>query len=198
MSASAVLLAAATLLVALSSLAACDMPGGSTTGSTTTASSTPSAFGSPTAQTAHSSATPAPATPPHASGASGSIHLQWQPGSLTTQFNLEGLAANTLTQGFVVPGTCANPGGTATFRSRAAITGANGSLTGLSTTLGILPSGVRLPKAIEVVQQGQIVLCGDTSAASSASAVGSSSNPSGSATITLQPASGPAPKQVHS
>src|SRR5262249_26077754 len=153
------LLTAATLMGALCALAACDLPGSSTTTGSTTASPTSSASGSPTV---HPTATTAPVIPPPASGANGTVRLQWLPGILLTEFNLKGLAANTMTQGFVVPGTCANPGGTATFRSKAATTGANGSLAGVTTTLGILPSGVRLPKAIQVVQKGQIVLCGDT------------------------------------
>jgi hypothetical protein len=114
-----------------------------------------------------------------------------------TQYNLRGLAANTTTQGFIVPGTCDNPGGTATFRSQATVTDAYGNASGQSTKLGTLPGGVKLPKAIEVVQKGQIVLCGDTSAIQLPYPIGSGQNPTGSATITLHPVSGPEPKQVH-
>jgi hypothetical protein len=191
--ASAVLLAAVALLVALSTLAACAMPGGSTTAGSTT----PPAAGSPTTQTAHPTATPTPPATTSTSGPSGTVNVQWQPGSLMTEFNLKGLTASTLTLGFIVPGTCADPGGTATFRSKAAVTDANGSVSGESSTLGVLPSGVRLPKAVDVVQKGQVVLCGDTTGMPSTYPAGSGNNPSGSATITLHPASGPAPKQAH-
>jgi hypothetical protein len=78
------------------------------------------------------------------------------------------------------------------------MSGADGSISGQATQLGVLPSGVRLPKAIEVVQKGQIVLCGDTTAIPGTDAVGSGNNPSGSATISLHPTSGAAPRQVHS
>jgi hypothetical protein len=107
------------------------------------------------------------------------------------------LAPNTSTQGFIVPGTCASPGGTATFRSQATITDASGNASGQSTKLGTLPGGVKLPKAIEVVQNGRVVLCGDTSAIQLPYPVGSGQNPTGSTTITLHPVSAPAPNQVH-
>jgi hypothetical protein len=97
----------------------------------------------------------------------GTVTVQWGNSTLNAQVNLTGLAANTSTQGFVVPGTCANPGGIATFRTKAVTSDANGNVPGSGTRVGMLCSGIRLPKAVEVVQNGQIVLCGDTTQDSS-------------------------------
>jgi hypothetical protein len=163
---------------------------------TATATVTPHLSTSPTPGPT-ATPTPPPTSPPP-SGAGGTINLQWQPDALLVQYNLHGLAANTTTQGFIVPGTCGNPGGTATFRTQATITDESGNASGQSTHLASLPSGVQLPKSIEVVQNRQTVLCGDTEAESSPYPIGSGLDPSGSLTITLHPVSEPAPKQVHS
>jgi hypothetical protein len=122
--------------------------------------------------------------------------VQWGNSTLNAQVNLTGLAANTSTQGFVVPGTCANPGGIATFRTKAVTSDGNGNVSGSGTKVGMQRSGIRLPKAFEVVQNGQIVLCGDTNQnPSTANTSGLAA--SGSVNITMNPASGPGPSQAH-
>jgi hypothetical protein len=181
LTASAVLLVAVTLLVVLSTPTAHAMTLSTSTARAHTAIAQLSSRGLVPAQ---------PLTP------AGSITLQWGNSTLSAQVNVTGLAANTLTQGFIVPGTCANPGGTATFRTRAVTSDANGNVSGSGTKTGMQRSGIRLPKAFEVVQNGQIVLCADTMQnPTTESTTGLAV--SGSETLTLNPASGPAPKQVH-
>jgi len=134
-------------------------------------------------------------TPPLAAG--GVVSLRWGGGILGLSLTARGLAPDTFTQGFLVPGTCSDPGGVAAFRTQAERTDAHGAITDARTKIGAQASGIRLPKAFEVVQNGRVVLCGDTAEDAGDARVAGLVR-SASITVTLTTASGPAPGQVPS
>jgi hypothetical protein len=127
--------------------------------------------------------------------AAGTAALRWGQGVLHVSLTATGLTPDTSTQAFLVPGTCSHPGSMATFATPAIGTDANGTIAEARTKIGAQLSGIRLPKAVEVVQSGQIVLCGDTTEDASSKDM-SGLVRSAAISVTLTPASGPAPGQV--
>jgi hypothetical protein len=124
--------------------------------------------------------------------AGGTLTIAWANGSLNAAVSLNGLAANTVTIGYIVPGTCASPGGSATFRTHTMSTDANGNLSAARSNMGTNPNGIILPKAFQVVQNRQIVLCSDTTQDPTYRYTNGRVK-SASMTLTFSPASGTAP-----